>query len=85
MATTVDENLRQTVDAMLKAKGKPMTTQTVDPGGVPPAKQRDLITVLQDMATQSTDDYADFIGSIRRFVDHKRAELDRFERLMGTK
>jgi hypothetical protein len=51
-----------------------------------PAKQlRTVIATLQDIAARDRDDYAQLIDSLRRFVQQKRADLEAFEKLMGTK
>jgi hypothetical protein len=48
-------------------------------------KGRTLIAALQDMAARDRDDYSRFIETVRAFVEKKRADLEAFERLAGTK
>jgi hypothetical protein len=52
---------------------------------VPPTKTRTVIAALQDIAARDRDDYAQLIESLRRFAQQKRADLEAFEKLMGTK
>jgi hypothetical protein len=37
------------------------------------------------MAARDRDDYSRFIETVRAFVEKKRADLEAFERLAGTK
>jgi hypothetical protein len=51
-----------------------------------PGKPPDsIISVLEGMAKRDSDDYARLIMSIREFIGQKRADLEHFERLVGTK
>ena len=51
----------------------------------PPVVPRSMIMALQDMARRDNDDYAELINSLRHFAAQKRADLEAFERLLGTK
>ena len=46
---------------------------------------RTVISAIQDMAARDAKDYADLIQSLRDFAGQKRADLEQFERLLGTK
>jgi len=85
--TKLDAAHAEALGAMLRAPGKPNgpPQKQHEDDRVALPSQRTLIATLQDMAARDADDYASFIESVRAFVQHKRAELDRLERLMGTK
>jgi hypothetical protein len=50
-----------------------------------PTKMRTVIATLEEIIARDRDDYAQLIESLRRFAQQKRADLEAFEKLMGTK
>jgi hypothetical protein len=50
-----------------------------------PPKARTVIATLEDIIARDRSDYAQLIESLRMFVQQKRADLEAFEKLMGTK
>jgi hypothetical protein len=50
-----------------------------------PTKPRTVIAALEDIIARDRDDYTRLIESLRMFVQQKRADLEAFEKLMGTK
>jgi hypothetical protein len=89
------DRAKEALAAMRAAPGKP----DVKPDGKPLVEHKDvfrqpepaypriqtLIGTFQDMAARDAADYTSIIESLRVFVEQKRADLDAFEKLVGTK
>jgi hypothetical protein len=67
---------------ILRSEGQLDARQQARPS---PAKTRTVIATLEDICARDRDDYARLIESLRMFVQQKRADLEAFEKLMGTK
>jgi hypothetical protein len=57
----------------------------IRPGEPSYPRVQTLIGTFQDMAARDAADYTSMIESLRTFVEQKRADLDAFEKLVGTK
>jgi hypothetical protein len=75
----------------MKPDGKPPLVEhfrpegQIRPGEPSYPRVQTLIGTFQDMAARDAADYTSMIESLRVFVEQKRADLDAFEKLVGTK
>ena len=55
------------------------------PGNGPDLTDRSLIGAVEDWRQRDADEIEHFLTMLREFCQHRRANLERFERLMGVK
>jgi hypothetical protein len=96
MVEQPSDRAKEALAAMRAAQGRPdskpdgravdLTPKTGEGAAEASYKRlQTLIGTIQDMAARDADDYKSMIESLRTFVEQKRADLDAFERLLGTK